>query len=233
MSWKYDDKNAALPVLQRKIPKSFWAAAWNKNLENYTDFFNNIGGFSKKNEREYNSGVLNRLSRTIIDIEIKEGVAKAIIMGYANSTYDVKITVQQIPQEKCNYIISEVGSKISNVGDLAAGKFPHDLSDKLLNYESGLFPLPEEIKCKCSCGKRVNMCTHSAVALYGIGLKFDDDPLLFFKLRGVPFAESFKKAIDEKISDMIAKTKTVKTSDRVIASENISDIFGVANLILA
>jgi uncharacterized Zn finger protein len=68
------------------------------------------------------------------------------------------------------------------------------------------------------------MCKHAA-ALYGIGARFDEDPLLFFKLRGVPFEELLKKSIDEKIANMMKNSG--KKSKRVIVGEDISDIFGI------
>ncbi|MCL2774556.1 MAG: hypothetical protein FWD71_14600 [Oscillospiraceae bacterium] len=227
MSWKYYDERDSVQqnlynkdvspaaISGNKISKSFWAAAWNKNLENYAYYFRHQKRF-------------RRFGRMVFDIKIEEGLVKAVIMGSRgslNDAFDVKITVQKMPQDKWDNIIAEVGSKISNVGDLATGKFPRDLAEKLLNQESGLFPSLKEIKLNCSCHKQVEICTHSVVALYGIGMRFDDDPLLFFKLRGIPFEKLLKKTVDEKISNMIKNAE--KPSDRIITDEDISDIFNI------
>jgi len=44
-------------------------------------------------------------------------------------------------------------------------------------------------------------------------------------LRGVPFSKLLKKTVDEKVSDMIANADKAAESERVIADEDISDIF--------
>ena len=161
----------------------------------------------------------------VLDMKITEGSVTAVVMGSSPKPYNVKIAIQKMPQNKWNSIVHEVGHKISNIEELAAGNFPQDLTEKLLTQETGLFPSPKEIKIDCSCPDWANMCKHAAAALYGIGARFDEDPLLFFKLRGVPFEELLKKSIDEKIANMMKNSG--KKSKRVIVGEDISDIFGI------
>ncbi|MCL2776141.1 MAG: hypothetical protein FWD71_22795, partial [Oscillospiraceae bacterium] len=119
---KKDKDISPVVISGNKIAKSFWAVSWNKNLESYADYANRIGRGSS-----YVKGGM------VLDLKIEEGLVKAVVMGSRTTPYDVKITIQKMPQDKWNNIVGEVGRKISNVEELAAGKFPQDLTEKLLN----------------------------------------------------------------------------------------------------
>ena len=51
--------------------------------------------------------------------------------------------------------------------------------------KNGLFPTPREISFGCSCPDWAILCKHVSAVLYGIAVRFDEDPLLFFALRGI------------------------------------------------
>ena len=70
-----------------------------------------------------------------------------------------------------------------------------------------------------------SMCKHVAAVLYGIGSRFDEDPILFFKLRDTPFGELLKKSVDEKMGNMLknAGKKTARTMEDIDTYE----LFGV------
>ena len=71
------------------------------------------------------------------------------------------------------------------------------------------------------------MCKHVAAVLYGIGRRFDDDPLLFFKLRKINVNELIKNSISEKISGLILKSK--QHSTRIIEDSEIDKLFGLSD----
>ena len=64
------------------------------------------------------------------------------------------------------------------------GNFPDDLKALFTEKGAGLFPAMAKIHFGCSCPDYADMCKHVAAVLYGIGNRFDKDPLLFFTLRG-------------------------------------------------
>ncbi|MCL1941477.1 MAG: hypothetical protein FWG09_05995, partial [Synergistaceae bacterium] len=70
-----------------------------------------------------------------------------------------------------------------------------------------------------------DMCKHVAAVLYGVGARLDQDPLLFFKLRGVDVNAFIKASIDEKIGSLMKNAG--KATKRVIKDADISEIFGV------
>ena len=51
------------------------------------------------------------------------------------------------------------------------------------------FPAPNEISFECSCPDWAGMCKHVAAALYGVGVRLEEKPELFFELRGVDHTE--------------------------------------------
>lgn len=69
------------------------------------------------------------------------------------------------------------------------------------------------------------MCKHIAAALYGVGARLDEDPILFFRLRGIDFEELLKKSVKEKIQSMLKNAP--EKSSRAIDDENVFDLFGV------
>jgi uncharacterized Zn finger protein len=77
----------------------------------------------------------------------------------------------------------------------------------------------------CSCPDWADMCKHVAAVLYGVGARLDQDPLLFFVLRGVKVLAFIKASIDEKISSLMKNAG--KSTERVINSADISEIFGI------
>ena len=96
---------------------------------------------------------------------------------------------------------------------------------ELFLSEDGLFPKPSEIDFDCSCPDYAYMCKHIAASLYGVGVRLDEDPLLFFELRGIDPQQFIKGAITSRVESMLKNEN--KPSDRTIDEEKITDIFGV------
>lgn len=64
-----------------------------------------------------------------------------------------------------------------------------------------------------------------AAALYGIGARFDENPLLFFELRGVDVGRFIDVALENRVESMLANAD--KPSDRIIQDESWREWFGV------
>jgi len=214
---KLRKKNPAIsPVIieGKKIANSWWAVAWNKNLESYADYSSRIG-----RGRSY---VKNGM---VLDLQICEGKITGLVKGSSSRPYKIVITIDSLSDEKWKKIIEKCSHKINNIEELINGKFPKEFEEIFLQKEDGLFPSPREIKLDCDCPDWATMCKHVAAVLYGVGARFDTDPLVFFKLRDVNYQELLKKSMDEKINDMLKNAK--KPSDRIIESNNISKLFGI------
>ena len=64
-----------------------------------------------------------------------------------------------------------------------------------------------------------------AAALYGIGARFDENPLLFFELQGVDVGRFIDVALENRVESMLANAD--KPSDRIIQDESWREWFGV------
>jgi len=207
------NKDLAPVIIEgRKIATTWWGSAWCENLESYADFSNRIG-----RGRSY---VCNGF---VVDLQINEGIVIAKVMG--SSLYTVKIKIDVLSNVSKENITKAVGRKIDSVADLVEGKFPKDFVGIFLTQKKGLFPSPKEIHMDCSCPDWATMCKHIAAVLYGVGARLDEDPLLFFKLRGVDVSTFIKASIEEKLSRMMKNAG--RTSERVLEDADLSELFGV------
>jgi len=197
-----------------KIAKTWWGISWNKNLESYADYANRIG-----RGRSYARNGM------ILDLKILQGEVEALVHGSASKPYTIKIAVDLLPTAKQDAIITRCAQQIDSLVDLAAGKFPKELEAIFTEQDKGLFPNPKEINFDCSCLDWASMCKHVASVLYGIGARLDEDPLLFFKLRGVEVEALIKKSVEAKMNSMLENANQ-KTS-RVLADDEIDDLFGL------
>ena len=197
-----------------KIAKTWWGVAWNKNLESYADYTNRIG-----RGRSYAKNGF------ILDLKISVGKIDAIVAGTRSKPYGITIKIDELEDAKWQKIIQACSRQIDSIADLTLGKFPKDLQEIFTEKGGGLFPSPEEIHFDCSCPDWADMCKHIASVLYGIGNRLDDDPLLFFTLRGVDIESLIKKSTQEKMTNMLANVD--RKSSRMLDGENIEDLFGL------
>ena len=201
-------------VVEGKLAASWWAQSWNKNLEGYADYSNRIG-----RGRSYVRGGY------VIDLSIAPGEVRALVQGTKAKPYEITINIDPLSKKKWDNVVKRCSRKIGNLEDLVSGKFPVELMELFTDRGDGLFPSPKEIHFECSCPDWAYMCKHVAAALYGVGVRFDSDPTLFFLLRDIEFAELLKKSVDEKMKSMLKNAG--KASARVISDIDTYELFGV------
>lgn len=198
----------------RKIAKTWWGMAWNKNLESYADYESRI-----QRGRSY---VRNM---AVIDLKIQKGMVIALVKGSPATPYEVKVQIEPVKGEAWDDIKKVCQGKIESLQELIDGKFPKALGELFTSKGTGLFPSPKNIKFACTCPDYASMCKHVAAVLYGIGARLDDDPSLFFTLRNANVEELISQTIQEKKEKLISKT-AVK-SRRILNDADVMDIFGV------
>jgi uncharacterized Zn finger protein len=196
------------------LARTWWGKSWNQNLERYADYANRIG----RGRSYVRHGA-------VLDLKIDTGKVTALVQGSTSRPYEVEIKIQAISQANWSAIKKQCEGQLKSLQDLLAGKFPKILADIFFAKEKGLFPSPQAISFACSCPDWASMCKHVAAALYGIGARFDEDPSLFFKLRGVDTGDLIARAVKDKTEELLAKTKT--KSAKVIADADLADIFGI------
>jgi uncharacterized Zn finger protein len=198
----------------KALAKNWWGKSWNLNLESYADFSNRV---SRGKSYVRNNAVL--------DLKIAKGKVEAKVQGSRVKPYDVEIQIDALGSKEWDQVRELCNHRIDSLEQLIEGKFPKELEVLFTDKKYGMFPSPKEIDFHCSCLDWASMCKHVAAVLYGIGARLDQNPMLFFELRDLNGQELIKKSMETKLESMLKNAG--KTSNREIATEDISDIFGL------
>lgn len=198
------------------LAKTWWGKAWNKNLERYADYANRIG----RGRSYVRHGA-------VLDLQIQPGKVSGLVMGSSSTPYQVTVTINPISQKQWQHIKDQCKGKMESIKQLMAGKFPQALEDLFTQQGKGLFPSPKEIELDCSCPDSAVMCKHVAAVLYGIGVRLDQDPALFFVLRKAKVNDLIAETVKETKKDLLIRSG--KRSPKIIDEEsrNLSDMFGI------
>ena len=199
-------------VTGRQIVKSWWGKAWCENLERYADYESRM----ERGKRYIRTGA-------VLDLKIQKGKVLARVQGTRKTPYKIEIRISPLSEEKCQHIIEKCGRKLENLESLLAGNFPEEMQE-LFQGKDGLFPAPNEISFNCSCPDWALMCKHVAAALYGVGVRLDENPLLFFELRGIDVDRFIDVTLANKVEAMLANEG--RPSERIIPEEDVSRLFG-------
>jgi uncharacterized Zn finger protein len=122
-------------------------------------------------------------------------------LNYIGS-YKITIRIDPLSDTHLKKLEDTCFNKVKNLDELLAGKFPDDLKNVFFDKD-GLFPTPREIHFDCSCPDWASMCKHVAAAMYGIGLRLDEDPMGFFVLRGLDPDKFIARAVESRVSLML------------------------------
>ncbi|MEM7011028.1 MAG: SWIM zinc finger family protein [Verrucomicrobiota bacterium] len=152
----------------------FWGRTWCNNLEAYSDYEDRL-----PRGKSYLRG------GNIYDLTIDPGEVFAYVTGA--EIYEVLIKFDPLPEDETERIQSECAGKIGSVLDLLSGKLGDDVMSVLTDLDSGLIPKSDEIHFTCTCPDWADMCKHIAATLYAVGVEFDHQPELLFKLRQVDY----------------------------------------------
>lgn len=201
-------------VSGRTITKSWWGTAWCENLERYADYASRL----ERGKRYVRSG-------TVVDLKVEKGIIEARVQGRRKTPYKIEIRISPLNQQRCQNIIDQCSEKIENMEELMSGNFPMSMKELFLG-EDGLFPKPSEISFNCSCPDWALMCKHVAAALYGVGVRLDENPALFFELRGIDMDKFIDVALENRVEMMLENAQ--KPSDRIFGDcVDVNKLFGL------
>jgi uncharacterized Zn finger protein len=211
-------KNPGISPIQiqgRTLADSWWGISWNKNLEGYADFSNRIG----RGRSYVRHGA-------VLDLTITKGKILSLVQGSGSRPYKVEISIKKVKPSVWKMIIRECQGKIDSLGSLIDGNLPKTMETLLTDRQTGIFPHPSEIKFSCSCPDWALMCKHVAATLYGVGSRLDQNPSLFFTLRGVRMEDLVSQAVRKEADDLLKRARS-KTSGRIIKDADFSTAFGI------
>lgn len=212
---KKNPKIFPIEVENKNIVTSWWGKSWTKNLESYADFSNRLG----RGRSYVRHG-------SVLDLQIKEGLIEALVLG--STQYKIEIKIKKLDDKKWKALQKEAVGEISSVAQVLEGNFPKELANIFTTKDKGLFPSPKEINLDCSCPDWAKMCKHVAATLYGVGVRLDQDPSLFFTMRSIDLSKLVSKVIEQEQASLSERARKVK-SKRIIKSidKNLEKLFGI------
>jgi uncharacterized Zn finger protein len=210
------EKRRPVPIVVdgRKIVRTFWGRAWCENLERYSDFASRL-----PRGRSY------ARNGSVLDLQIVPGAVRAYVAGY--ELYTIDVSIAPLSARRWRGVVSACGSGIGSVIGLLRGELPDDVLAVLTDGRRGLFPEPREIRMRCSCPDAAVMCKHVAATLYGVGVRLDQRPELFFTLRRVNQEDLVQGAATR---DVLGVAGRRKNGAKRIASDELESIFGIEML---
>lgn len=190
----------------KKIASSFWGYAWCRAVETWQDY-----------ESRLPAGRSILKNGGVIGLDIAPRRADAVVA--LDRVYRVTIRFAAIDPEELDAVRRRCTGKLDSLIDLIQGRLSDDIASVLSDPENGLFPRCGELKTSCDCLDDAVLCRHAAAALYAIGARLDDDPALFFTLRGIDASTFFT-----------AHGALVSAGDELrsgLSADELSEAFGI------
>ena len=204
-------KRRAEPVIARRtrqLADTFWGKAWCDNLDRYADFANRLP-----------RGRAYLRNGSVLDLAITRGRVEAYVAGTA--LYRVTIGIPPLARTRWRRVITRCTGRIGSLVGLLRGELSDEVLGVLTHARDGLFPEPREITLDCSCPDWAEVCKHVAAVLYGVGIRLDARPELFFVLRQVDQAELLRSATAGAVS------RPRPTAGKRIADDRLAAVFGI------
>ncbi|MGH7346028.1 MAG: SWIM zinc finger family protein [Candidatus Rokuibacteriota bacterium] len=205
-------KRTAEPIViagrKRQLATTFWGKAWCDNLERYADFANRLP-----------RGRAYLRNGSVLDLALAAGRIEAYVAG--TELYRVTIDIAPLAKTRWRRVVARCTGRIGSLVGLLRGELSDEVLAVLAEGKDGLFPEPREMTLDCSCPDWAGVCKHVAAVLYGVGIRLDARPELFFVLRRVDQAELLNSATAGAIS------QRHKAAGKRIADDRLSAVFGI------
>ena len=205
-------KRTAEPVeiahRKRQLATTFWGKAWADNLERYADLANRLP-----------RGRAYLRNGSVLDLAIAAGRVEAYVAG--SELYHVTIGIAPMVKTRWRRVVTRCTGRIGSLVGLLRGELSDEVLAVLTHARDGLFPEPREMTLDCSCPDRAGVCKHLAAVLYGVGIRLDARPELFFVLRRVDQAELLSSATAGAVS------RARPAAGKRIADDRLSAVFGI------
>ena len=195
-------------IRSRTLTTTFWGKAWCDNLARYADFATRLP-----------RGRTYARNGSVVDLAIERGIVRAYVAG--SELYETSVRVAAMPAPRWKEVVGRCTGKIGSLVALLKGELSADVLAVLADARKGLFPEPREIEFACSCPDEAEMCKHVAAVLYGVGIRLDAEPALFFTLRDVDQSALLSSAATGAVS------RTKGSGGKRIAADKLADVFGI------
>ena len=206
-------KLSPVVIQGRTIARSWWGKAWLDNLQSYADYWNRL-----TRGRSY------AVNGMVLDLAVSANRIDAVVQGSRAAPYDVSIMIDALPPRRLEHVRKFCAERIAVLDDLLSGAFPADLKETFLDRQVGLFPSPREIHFGCTCPDYADMCKHVAAVLCGVGARLDEQPELFFLMRGIPKEHLLRSSVESRVEKLMQAA--TKKSRRALSKKETTALFG-------
>jgi uncharacterized Zn finger protein len=157
-----------------EVGSRWWSRRWIQVLESF-----HLGARLDRGKSYARQGQVTELNITVGNVSAK-------VQGSARSPYRVSITLQPLSQQEWQRIIEAMASQAKYAAKLLAGEMPDNIEEVFIVSQIPLFPTKNrDLKTDCSCPDSANPCKHIAAVYFILAEKFEEDPFMIFKLRGM------------------------------------------------
>lgn len=196
-----------VPQGNRKLAQTFWGKGWCDHLESHSDY-----------EYRLPRGRSYLRQGNVYNLAIAPGVITAHVAGSA--LYEVRVAIQPLAKAAWTSLKRDCAGQVASLLDLLGGRLGDGVLRAIADPARGLFPGPKQINLSCSCPDYADMCKHVAAVLYGVGVKLDSAPDLFFVLRSVDPSDLLATAARDTLD-------RAHGADTALAGEDLSALFGI------
>ncbi|MBE3093574.1 MAG: DEAD/DEAH box helicase family protein [Actinobacteria bacterium] len=162
-------------VTRKNFGRTWWGNAWIEAMARIDHDTNRL-----PRGRSYANG------GRVQEIQICNGIVEAKVKGRQRKPYQVTIYLQKFTPEQFAKIQSCIAEDPALASELALGKLPQEMLDRLAQGKIFLLPTTwQELNANCSCPDWANPCKHLAAVYYLIANEVDKNPFILFHLRGV------------------------------------------------
>jgi uncharacterized Zn finger protein len=122
----------------------------------------------------------------VLSLEENKGGVVAMVQGSRARPYKVTLQINPLSPPQWEKVIDVLSGEAIFAAQLLAGEMPGNIEDAFSAAGISLFPTHMgDLKTSCTCPDWANPCKHVAAVHYILGDRFDEDPFLIFRLRGM------------------------------------------------
>ena len=201
------EKASPVVIKGTKIATSFWGKSWCQQLEAHSDFSNRLP-----------RGRTYARNGSVVHLRIEKGLVEAVVSG--SEVYKTAVKISPLKDVAWKTLVKKCQGQVSSVVELLQGRLPKTVLEAIADRDSKLFPQPSEMTFSCSCPDGARMCKHVAAVLYGVGARLDEQPEIFFTLRGADWNELIAV-------DAAASLTAGAAANSGLAGTDLSGLFGI------
>ncbi len=198
--------------------KNWWAKRWIAALELLLD------------QGRLNRGRNYARKGQVLSIEeTREGI-KARVQGSRKTPYKINIQIKPLSQAQWSNVIDQLAEQAIFAAQLLAGEMPQEIESAFEAAGVNLFPSQrDDLETECSCPDYANPCKHIAATHYILGERFDEDPFLIFRLRGMTKEQVMEELRNRRAEDNpSAEQNTEEPAPPIPLTEQITNYYDLS-----